>query len=562
LGKGLRKKRINKTLQEEGYQGELDKEKRQKSLQKNAAIKKYYKIKASALYKLYEELKDSDELNNFKKLEAFCLSGDLTQLKAELKEKHAQEKAKPAELKKLAGLPEVKQFLNNGEGEKTKNIEEYEALNEYLNSGEFKENLQNADYSNSGEYKKEQEYLKLKKDARLKKYFKFENSTALQSFNRTQESAEFKELNELTQYISSNEYKEKLEGLKWENSEGFAKEKELEQLNNDENIKHWLKFQKDKQYLVFKEVEGSELLEEYQLLKEYVDSSGFAEEKSYLLDKQKYQKTQEYKDEERLKELENSEDIKWYFKVKDSNKFDSLQAWRLTFEEEFELGKIDQEKWMNAFFWGKMLMDDRYVMAGDKAYFTDNKNLEFNGTTVKIVAKNEKVSGKVWHPQFGFNQQDFDYTSGMLSTAHSFRQQYGKFEAKIKINSTPGFYQAFWLKGEKIVPEIDVVKFNMGKNNRMQFSVISGDAKDYKNAKNVTTKFGGGSFSKDFFIYTLEWGPEKISWKINHQEVYSTSENIPKEPMYLMLSAGLQNNAGALPAGMEIDWVRVYERNE
>ena len=143
----------------------------------------------------------------------------------------------------------------------------------------------------------------------------------------------------------------------------------------------------------------------------------------------------------------------------------------------------------------------------------------------------------------------------MLSTANSFRQQYGKFEAKIKIDAQNPVYQAFWLKGEKIEPQIDIFKYNVGKSGSLQVST-------YNNGKSAGNKFGGSGLAKDFFIYSVEWEQNKITWKINGVEVASTSNAVPQEPLFIMLSAGLNKNANDanLPSAFEIDWVRCYEK--
>jgi beta-glucanase (GH16 family) len=77
-----------------------------------------------------------------------------------------------------------------------------------------------------------------------------------------------------------------------------------------------------------------------------------------------------------------------------------------------------------------------------------------------------------------------------------------------------------------------------------------------------TDTYSRKRFSKEFFIYTLEWLPGRITWKINGIEVASTVKGIPDEPMYMVFSAGLQKDvSGILPATFEIDWVRCYQTN-
>jgi beta-glucanase (GH16 family) len=544
---------------------ELDKQKQYKQQKKSKALTSYYKIQNSKELKIYNELHDSEFLATYKELEAFVSSDELKNLKAELQEQLKNEMAKKQLLKQLHSNPEVKAYQNlknKEEAVKPTPLVEYEALKEYLNSDDYKTKLRQLQYANTEEFKKEQQFEKLKKDAKIKSYLKFANSPQLNQYLSFKESDELKNFEELGAYLQSAEYQETLKSLTYNNTDTFAKEQEYKQLKNSEPIKFHQKFNSSKPYQAFVETEGSELLNEYQTLEQEINSEEFINHKNYLLDKDKWKKTDDYQKEQEFEALQKSESISWYFKVKDSHKFDALKAWKLTFEDDFTQGSVDETKWMNSFFWGKMLLNDRYVMAGDKQYYTDNQNVELNGTTLKLVTRNEKARGKVWHPVHGFSEKDFEYTSGMLSSAHSFRQLYGKFEAKIKLSDAFPVYQAFWLKGEKILPEIDVLKFNMSKRNKMQLATHYGDAQNPKTANKISTSVSGSSFTKGFFIYTMEWTAEKITWKINNTEVFSTSQGVPNEPLYLLFSSGIANktNPENLPASMEIDWIRCYEK--
>lgn len=540
---------------------EHEKEKKYKALSKFSDIKNYFKIEKSAQLALYLELNNSDELKEYMDLKEFVESNQLLELKTALAEQLISEKNKKKELKQLAKNPDLrayKKLKDKSKAEKPQALKDFEELQKYLSSQEYQQKLNELDYKNTDAFTKEQKFNKLKKDSRFKRYFKFEASQQLSFYNAFKTSDTLKTYQELKTYLTSDAYTQNLAAADYKNSDGYKKEQRYQDLAKSNQIKTWIKYQKSKAYLLFKSVENSDLIHEYQELDEFLKSDKFKEFKAYMLDKEKWQKTDNYQKELRFQELEKDDDIIWYFKVKDSDKFNELLGWNLTFEDDFNSGKIDDSKWMNSFFWGKMLLNDRYVLAGDKHFYTDNKNLELNGTTVKIVTKKEKTSGKVWDPIHGFYTDNFEYTSGMLSTAHSFRQQYGRFEAKIKINANYPVYQAFWMKGEKITPEIDVFKFNMDRKNRFQFSNIWGQSKNER----VSSKLNGNPLAKDFHIYTLDWTPEKISWKINGFEVYTSTQNIPDEPLYLILSAGIQKNAEPqeLPSSFEIDWVRCYEK--
>lgn len=81
----------------------------------------------------------------------------------------------------------------------------------------------------------------------------------------------------------------------------------------------------------------------------------------------------------------------------------------------------------------------------------------------------------------------------------------------------------------------------------------------YNKGAAAGNKFGGSGLAKDFFIYTVDWDANTITWKINGYTVATAPNNI-QEPLFLMLSAGLTKDADALPSSMEIDWVRCYEK--
>ncbi|HSH51318.1 MAG TPA: family 16 glycosylhydrolase, partial [Bacteroidales bacterium] len=70
----------------------------------------------------------------------------------------------------------------------------------------------------------------------------------------------------------------------------------------------------------------------------------------------------------------------------------------------------------------------------------------------------------------------------------------------------------------------------------------------------------GLNFSKDYFIYSIEWSEHKIIWKINDFVVHQQTKGVPNEPMYILLSSGITNKGEPrLPSYMLIDWIRVYK---
>jgi len=215
---------------------------------------------------------------------------------------------------------------------------------------------------------------------------------------------------------------------------------------------------------------------------------------------------------------------------------------------------------MTNYYWGEKLLKDTYALPGDKHFYTKGRNIEISDSVLKIITKKEQASGKAWDPVVGFKNQEFSYTSGLISTGKSFRQQYGKVRAKIRMSGAP-VRQAMWMVADKILPHVDVAKIENGK---IFFGNFWGNIAEKGGVKKKVVKKGAGKFTSDFFIYSIEWSPEKIVWKINEKVVLTQTKGVPQDPLYLVFSAGISNGIAEhqLPSTMEIDWVKVYRKAE
>ncbi|MBK7711284.1 MAG: hypothetical protein IPJ37_10315 [Bacteroidales bacterium] len=79
----------------------------------------------------------------------------------------------------------------------------------------------------------------------------------------------------------------------------------------------------------------------------------------------RFEKTEMFKQAQEYDKLSKNQDIIWYFKTKDSSKFDILKQRELTFSEEFNGEKLDTEKWITNYYWGEKLLKDRYSVESD-----------------------------------------------------------------------------------------------------------------------------------------------------------------------------------------------------
>lgn len=425
-------------------------------------------------------------------------------------------------------------------------LEHFKALEKEVLSDAFlqnKKNIEKQKYKNSPLYQEEKELKKLQKSKKIKTYFKVKNSSDLTAYNNLKSSDEIKEFTQLQQDVDAGKIQKKSDAEQWNR---------YKQLKDKESLKQYFKFEKSKAFRTYQEVQNGADLKRLQTLEERVNSAEFKAEKANLLDKKRYEKTDDFKKLQEFEAMKKSDAFIKFFQQQKKNPFHELEQWELTFSDEFTGNSLDTDKWITNYYWGNQLLGNNYSHTDDYHAFTD-KNISINNSQVQLKAKKEQAAGLVWNKQLGFVPHQFNYTSGILSTGKSFRQKYGKFEAKIKVSNAKQLQNAFWLLAEQSTPHIDILKTT---NNKL----MAGN--HWQHNKNINSnhfKIKGVDLSKGFFIYTFEWSANKMVWKINDVVVKTVTEGVPQEPMFLNFALAVKDNQS--PTGeMCIDWVRCYQK--
>ncbi|MRT93898.1 family 16 glycosylhydrolase [Ancylomarina sp. 16SWW S1-10-2] len=446
------------------------------------------------------------------------------------------------------------QLLNNYEEfvafEQSEELQNYLELEREINSEDFKQNkkqIENKKFKGSDLEKREKKLKYLLKSKRYRVYASVHEGSELSAFEKTKESENLAKYLELQADVDSGKLNKK------EGKEDWLLYKKLK---SSSEIKAYFKFKDSKKHDIYRQVIASNLLLEIEDLKAELASEEFTTEKNFLLDKKRFEKTEAFNKLITYKELSESESFKKYFQFKKKNDFNLVTEWELTFSENFEGSELDNEKWITRYYWGDKFLNENYALPTDAHIFSE-KNIKVSNSIARLETRKEKAQGKVWNPKIGFVQTEFDYTSALISTGKSFRQKYGLFEAKIKVNDIKNVMHSFWMLSDTSLPHIDIVKTNpSGK-------LFPGNISGSEDTPKVNYgKIKGLDWTKDFFIYSFEWTPTKLIWRINGVEVYTQTENIPHDPMYLILSSGVSNPNADVNAVMEIDWVKCYKRPE
>lgn len=248
----------------------------------------------------------------------------------------------------------------------------------------------------------------------------------------------------------------------------------------------------------------------------------------------------------------------------------SAHPWVCTFDDEFDGVSLDWTRW-----WPQTSGFSTGSADRGACYVADPANVSVGGgslnLTVRELPEPEPCQSD---PSRGASS----YTSGMVSTYHRFSQQYGRFEARVKVSaaSAPGLQESFWLWPDDRVAsavrwpeagEIDVIETysvvpHVGIPYLHYTETDNGGAIDGTN-----TAWDCAAQRGVFNTYTLEWTPTELKILVNGRVCLVNTSGDPafRKPYIVAFTQALGNGANSydgraeLPATMSIDYVRVWK---
>lgn len=435
------------------------------------------------------------------------------------------EKTKKYEHKEELLLAEYKRYCDVAASEELK---EYTQLFHFVNASAFqdkKKTLVNRKYKDTQVYRDDRKFKKLDASAKVRLYYKTKESEELRAFQAFKKGPD---------YIRLADKKA------WK---------------NDERLRAFKAYERSKAYKNYERLNNSYIIKEYEQLKKKIDTPEFEKEKEWWSDKFRWQKTEDYKQEVRFKELESNPEIAFYLQT-DPKKFKALSDWKVTFEEKFHDEKLNTNVWSHGYFHRSKNLRNIYTIEGQQQAYTEGANVVVgNDCYLTINTMQEQVDKALtWNPTKGFYDKPYLYTSGIVNTGAAFSQRYGKVEAKIRLVNTADVSHALTMTDDGQIPSIYVYGFN-GKDVTLAFANREKYGERKVRIERETIK---GINPKKFFVYTVEWTPTSITWKVNNIEVKKIEGNIPNIALHLQASSFITaaNKGGS--TSFVIDWIRGY----
>jgi len=158
---------------------------------------------------------------------------------------------------------------------------------------------------------------------------------------------------------------------------------------------------------------------------------------------------------------------------------------------------------------------------------------------------------------------NYQYTSGLLTTYESFAQTYGYFEIRADMPEKQGVWPAFWLLPEdgSWPPELDVIEMTGQDPNKLLLTSHSNETGSQTTV--ASTAFAANT--EGFHTYGVLWTEDELVWYFDDVEVARAATPADMhDPMYMLVDLAVGGIAGtpadglATPAEMKIDYVHAY----
>ena len=230
--------------------------------------------------------------------------------------------------------------------------------------------------------------------------------------------------------------------------------------------------------------------------------------------------------------------------------------WNMIWNDEFNGASLDATKWFpetGASGWGNNEWQN---------YTGTSNNVQFSDGQLHIVARNDGPPG-------------LQYSSARLITKNRFSFKYGRVSGRLQIPLGQGIWPAFWMLGANFdqvswpsCGEIDIME-HINNENKIYGTTHWNNGGLNSNSGSIVTGVTG------FHEYTVEWDSLSIRFFMDGALYHTHNSSVSNgsldefsKPFFLLLNVaiggnwpGYPNATTVFPVSMDVDFVRVWQRN-
>lgn len=250
--------------------------------------------------------------------------------------------------------------------------------------------------------------------------------------------------------------------------------------------------------------------------------------------------------------------------------FGQTEDWKLVWSDEFNGSSLDRSKWaceVNAFGGGNHEL---------QIYTDRRENVRVEDGRLILEARRDHAE------LLGTSRE---YSSGRIRTKHRGDWKYCRVEVRARLPAGQGLWSAIWMLPTDDVygrwarsGEIDIMEFKGQEPDTVWGTLHYGDGWPDNTHSGSTWKLPQSGFHDDFHVFALEWEEGEIRWYVDgklwqtQSRWHSAAGEFPApfdQRFHLLLNLavgggflGNPDETTPFPAQMQVDWVRVYQRQK
>lgn len=208
--------------------------------------------------------------------------------------------------------------------------------------------------------------------------------------------------------------------------------------------------------------------------------------------------------------------------------------------------------------------------------FYTNKNARIDGSGNLAITAKRLTKAQLKFCYYG----PCLFTSSRITTKGKLEFQYGRIEARLKMPAGEGTWPAFWALGADIDSsawpssgEIDFVEA-LGRTPRTVYGTVHGPG--YSGSNGISGDITlSKPLSSAFHVYTVDWLPDSITWKIDGKVFHKVTKSdvgekewVFNKPFFLLANVAMGGNFGGMvgpsfksSSSFLIDYIRISKIN-
>jgi beta-glucanase (GH16 family) len=215
----------------------------------------------------------------------------------------------------------------------------------------------------------------------------------------------------------------------------------------------------------------------------------------------------------------------------------------LVFDNEFSGSSLDTAKWNTCYRTGTCTNAGNH----EQEWYYPSQ-CQVSGGELHLVAQQQPNS-------------TYPYKSCLVTTDNKFDFTYGFVQIRAQMPAGQSLWPALWLvpRNNSWPPEIDIMEM-LGQATHTL--VVTYHAPNYQTPQD---NYYGADLT-GWHTYGLAWSPGVLTWYLDGQEVFQTTDDVTAKSMYLIINLavggtwpGMASSATPASASMNVDYVRVWK---